>query len=33
MVKLAELVEQYGAMAKDLLNGPGEPEAAGWGPA
>lgn len=28
MVKLADLVEQYGALAKDLLNGPGEPEAA-----
>ncbi|MGP7815491.1 MULTISPECIES: type I restriction enzyme HsdR N-terminal domain-containing protein [Glutamicibacter] len=28
MVELADLVEQYGALAKDLLNGPGEPEAA-----
>ncbi|CBT77241.1 putative site-specific DNA-methyltransferase (adenine specific) [Glutamicibacter arilaitensis Re117] len=28
MVKIADLVEQYGALAKDLLNGPGEPEAA-----
>lgn len=28
MVELATLVEQYGALAKQLLNGPGEPEAA-----
>ena len=28
MIELADLVEQYGALAKDLLNGPGEPEAA-----
>lgn len=28
MVELADLVGQYGALAKDLLNGPGEPEAA-----
>ena len=28
MVELAILVEQYGALAKEVLNGPGEPEAA-----
>lgn len=28
MVELADLVEQYGTLARDLLNGPGEPEAA-----
>lgn len=28
MLELADLVERYGALAKDLLNGPGEPEAA-----
>jgi len=28
MVELSDLVEQYGSLAKDLLNGPGEPEAA-----
>ncbi|MFD1375190.1 type ISP restriction/modification enzyme [Micrococcus antarcticus] len=28
MLELADLVERYGVLAKDLLNGPGEPEAA-----
>lgn len=28
MVELADLVEQYGTLARDLLKGPGEPEAA-----